>query len=238
MNSTDMSPNALPGMSAAGRDLQPPVPETAPAKFAVRVKELSERDRRRLLMHFLGLGEGDRLLRFGSTLPDEVITKYVQKLDFVRDTLFGVFDSKLKLVGAGHLAFAPRESLPAVTDATAKERVAEFGLSVSESARGMGIGTKMFERAAIHCRNADVDTLYMHCLSTNQTMIHIAKKANMEIHRAHGEADAYLKLLPANPASVLQEAVEEQVAVLDYTFKANTRAAVKWLGNLSGDKKD
>jgi RimJ/RimL family protein N-acetyltransferase len=208
------------------------------AKFVVRVKELSERDRRRLLMHFLALDDNDRYLRFGTVLPDELITRYVQKMDFARDAVFGVYDSNFKLVGVGHLAFAPRDGVPAVSDTTAKERVAEFGVSVSASARGIGIGSKLFERAAIHCRNADVDTLYMHCLASNQTMIHIAKKAGMEIHRLHGEADAYLKLRPANPASVMREAVEEQVASFDYAFKANARAATKWLEIMSSRPKD
>ena len=134
-------------------------PEEGPEKFPVRVKALAERDRRRLLMHFLALNESDRLLRFGTVLPDELLTRYVQKLNFSRDTVFGVYGSHFRLMGVGHLAFAPREALPAVRDATTKERVAEFGVSVSAEARGMGIGTKLFQRAAIHCRNADVDTL-------------------------------------------------------------------------------
>jgi RimJ/RimL family protein N-acetyltransferase len=205
-------------------------------KFPVRVKELSERDRRRLLMHFLSLDKADRLLRFGSALPDESVTRYVQMLNFSRDSVFGVYDTQFKLVGVGHLAFAPREAL-SLSKVTSKERVAELGISVSSSARGIGVGTKLFERAAIHCRNADVDTLYMQCLASNRTMIHIAKKAGMEIRREYGEADAYLALTPANPASVLQEAVEEQVAMFDYTFKANARAASKWLANLSSARK-
>jgi hypothetical protein len=57
--------------------------------------------------------------------------------------------------------------------------------------------------------------------------MHISKKAGMQIKREHGEADAYLQLPPPNPGSVLQEALEEQFAVLDYTLKANARAAVK-----------
>ena len=44
----------------------------------------------------------------------------------------------------------------------------------------------------------------MHCLTSNQTMMHIARKAGMEIQREYGEADAYLRLLPANPASMLR----------------------------------
>ncbi|MEN3366507.1 MAG: hypothetical protein V7606_3781 [Burkholderiales bacterium] len=201
-------------------------------KSPIRVKELCERDRRRLLMHFLALDKNDRLLRFGSVLPDELITRYVQRLDFNRDTIFGVYDDNLELAAVGHLAFAPREALPLVANATLKARVAEFGASVSASARGRGIGSKLFERAAIHCRNEDVDTLYIHCLASNQTMIHIAKKAGMEIHRDYGEADAYLTLSPANPRTVLREAVDEQIAQFDYTVKANTRAAFKWLGKL------
>lgn len=203
-------------------------------KPAVRVKSLSERDRRRLLMHFLALDSDDRLLRFGSVLPDELITRYVQKLDFSRDTVFGVYDDNLRLAGVGHIAFAPREALPVLSGATLKARIAEFGVSVSASARGKGIGSKLFERAAIHCRNEDVDTLYMHCLSSNKTMIHIAAKAGMEIHREYGEADAYLKLKPADPGSMLAEAVEEQFATFDYTLKANTKAAMKLWRRLPG----
>lgn len=205
-------------------------------KPTIRVKELSERDRRRLLMHFLALDDSDRLLRFGTILPDEQVTRYVQMLDFSRDKVFGVYDSNLELLGVGHLAFAAKEAMPSLSGATLKARIAEFGVSVAASARGMGIGTKLFERAAIHCRNEDVDILYMHCLASNQTMIHIAKKAGMEIQRGYGEADAYLKLTPANPGSMLQEAVEEQFAAFDYTLKANTKAAAKLLRKLPGIK--
>ncbi len=203
-------------------------------KPTVRVKQLEERDRRRMLKHFLALESSDRLLRFGTVLPDELITTYVQNMDFARDSVYGVYNRVFKLVAVGHLAFAPTDAKPSAV--TSKDCVAEFGVSVARSMRGMGVGTKLFERAAIHCRNVDVDTLYMHCLSSNQTMMHIAKKAGMEISRDHGEADAYLTLLPASPGTVLQEAVQEQFASLDYAVKANTRAAVKWFDRLPGRK--
>ncbi|MEO8408882.1 MAG: GNAT family N-acetyltransferase, partial [Oxalobacteraceae bacterium] len=185
MNTIDKHEQALPAAVAGEHDHS-----GAPGKVTVHVKELAERDRHRILRHFLALDDDDRTLRFGMRLNDELITQYVNQLDFSRDTIFGVYDSKFKLIGAGHLAFAPRDAYPDSVSATLKDRVAEFGVSVSASARGLGVGSKLFERAAIHCRNADVDTLYMHCLSSNQVMIHIAKKAGMEIHRDHGEADA------------------------------------------------
>ena len=193
---------------------------------AVLVKELGKRDRRRMLKHFLALDTNDRLLRFGTVLPDEQVHAYVNKIDFSRDIVFGVFSNVFQLVGVGHLAFGPAE--PGRAANTSKERVAEFGVSVSSSARGQGVGTRLFQRASIHCRNSDIDTLYMQCLSTNRTMMHIAKKAGMEIKREYGEADAYLHLPPPSPGSVMREALDEQLAVIDYTVKANARAAVKW----------
>lgn len=223
MNSTDRVIQLFAGLSHSDRDS-----EQASPKPIIRVRELSERDRRSLLMHCLALGENDRRLRFGSTMPDESITKYVQRIDFKRDTVFGVYDNKFHLVGVGHLAFVPRDALPTINRATGKECIAEFGVSVLESARGFGVGSKLFERAAIHCRNADVDTLYMHYLATNKTMIHIARKAGMEIQCNYGEADAYLKLLLASPVSVLKETAEEQVAMFDYPLQANARIARKW----------
>lgn len=214
------------------------LPAAVTGRRTVHVKELSERDRHRIASHFLTLDEQDRYLRFGMQISDALIMQYVNELDFSRDSIFGVYDRKFKLVGVGHLAFAAPDAYPDSVSAMVKDCVPEFGVSVSASARGLGVGSKLFERAAIHCRNADIDMLYMHCLSSNQVMFHIAKKAGMEIHREYGETDAYLKLLPASPGTVFKEAVEEQAASFDYALKANTRAAVKWLANLPGFKGD
>jgi len=199
-------------------------------KQPVLVKALGERDRRRVLRHFMALDRDDRLLRFGIMLQDEQVAAYVAKLDFAKDIVFGVYNRVFQLVGVGHLAFTSKEAHPDSINYTDKEKVAEFGVSVSKTARGQGVGTRLFERAAIHCRNSDVDTLYMQCLSSNRTMMHIAKKAGMEIQREYGEADAHLHLPPPSPASVLAEALDEQFAKIDYTVKANVRAAFRWFG--------
>lgn len=213
---------------------------TAPSgtgKPAIRIKELSERDRRGLLMHFLALDDNDRLLRFDSVLSDEAITRYVQMLDFSRNTVFGVYDDNQRLLGVGHLAFAAKEVYPALSGVTAKACIAEFGVSVLPHARGKGIGTKLFQRAAFHCRNRDVDVLYMHCLASNQAMIHIARKARMEIRRDCGDGNACLQLLPvADAGGVRYEAREEVAASVDHMLNANTNAVAKWWGRLSGSK--
>ncbi|WP_422393389.1 GNAT family N-acetyltransferase [Mycetohabitans endofungorum] len=183
---------------------------------AALVRELSSRDRARLHAHFLSLSDDDRLLRFGQRIPDHLIEHYVEGIDFSRDTVFGVFDDNLELVGVGHLAYLPDNG---------DKRTAEFGVSVLECARGHGIGTQLFERAAMRGRNTRVTTLYMHCLSRNLTMMHIARKAGMKIEYAHGEADAYLTLPPADPSSIMAELLQEQAAMFDYAMKRQARRA-------------
>lgn len=183
-------------------------------RASVLVRELTAGDRDQLLAHFLALGEEDRLLRFGQAAPDHVIENYVRSIDFTRDKVFGVYDHGLELVGVGHLAYLPAEG---------DKRTAEFGVSVLESSRGMGVGSKLFARAAMHSRNTRVTSLYMYCLSRNTTMMHIAKKAGMKIEYAYGSADAYLTLPPADQASILTEMLQEQAAVFDYAIKRHAR---------------
>lgn len=180
----------------------------------VLVRELTAGDRERLLAHFLALQSDDRLLRFGQAASDQVVENYVRTIDFERDTVFGVFDSALDVVGVGHLAYLPAEG---------EKRTAEFGVSVLERSRGKGIGTRLFERATMRCRNTHVTTLYMYCLSRNTTMMHIAKKAGMRIEYAYGSADAYLTLPPADQTSILSEMLHEQAAAFDYAIKRQTQ---------------
>ena len=182
------------------------------------VRQLTTGDLKRLLAHFVALDDDDRVLRFGQRTSDAVIENYVRSIDFVNDAVFGVFDSALRLVGVGHLAYLPVRN-------SDEPRTAEFGLSVSQRARGTGVGSALFSRAAMRSRNAGVGILYMHCLSHNATMMHIARKAGMDIHRDYGEADAYLTLPPADSSSILGEMFQEQAAVFDYALKRQVRHA-------------
>lgn len=195
------------------------------------VRELSEQDRPFMLNHFLGLSPSDRRLRFGAVLPDEAVNRYVQNIDFTRDTVFGVYESTYNLVGVGHLAFLDPVALPAL-EGDRIGRIAEFGVSVSAPMRRKNVGTKLFDRAAIHCRNNHVNTLYIHCLASNKPMLCIAEKAGMKIHKNHGEVDGYLHLPAPDTESLRQEHAEERVALLDYALDGRMRNAVRWLRNL------
>jgi len=182
---------------------------------AIPVRELHAGHSDEILSHLLQLNDEDRRLRFGTQTPDEVIADYVEQLDFNKDTVFGIFDDDLKLIGMAHLAYLP--------ESKNQTRAAEFGVSVLPEGRAQGLGTALLQRSAVHARNTRIETLYVHCLASNKAMMHLAQKADMRVEYAYGDADAYLKLSPASPATIVEEAANEQWADLDYAIKSNLK---------------
>lgn len=85
------TPSIIPGSGKSIGDMQRR--KVVKIKIpTILIKELSRHARKRLLRNFLALDSGDRLLRFGSVLPDELVKRYVENLDFSLDTIFGVYD--------------------------------------------------------------------------------------------------------------------------------------------------
>ena len=55
-------------------------------------------------------------------------------------------------------------------------------------------------------------------------MLHIARKLGMTVCLEAGEADAFLHLPGADPASVAGEFVDQRLALFDYALKAQAMA--------------
>ena len=72
--------------------------------------ELTPVDRAALERHFLALDADDRRLRFGAPQNDSAMRAYVERIDFSRDAVFGVWDADLQLIGAAHLARAGKRA--------------------------------------------------------------------------------------------------------------------------------
>lgn len=178
----------------------------------IHIRELSRLDRAALAGHLLALGTEDRRLRFGLPLKDETVRAYVARINFERDAAFGVYDDALYLIAAAHLARSDGH--------------AELGVSVLPGYRGRGIGGALLGRAHLRARNWGVRSLFMHCLTENGTMMHLARKQEMQIVVKSGEADAWLKLPPADASSHFGEVFQQRVALFDYALKQG-RA---WLG--------
>ena len=194
----------------------------------VPIRTLSESDRPGILTHLLALDNADRYLRFGHAASDEHVSAYVGGLNFNRDEIFGIFSRKLQLLALAHLAYP--------TTVIGLDAV-EFGVSVAKHVRGRGYGTHLFERAAMHARNDGFAQIYIHALSENTAMLKIARNAGAIVQRDGSEADAYLRLPPANLDSHVTEIVQEQIAQADYRIKRQARQFSRVLGSLRLNRK-
>jgi GNAT superfamily N-acetyltransferase len=100
---------------------------------------------------------------------------------------------------------------------------AELGMSVRSEDRGVGLGKRLFERAAMLARNHGVRMLFIQALSENDAMLAIARQAGARVEAIGSESEAYLLLEAPDLDSRLTEVVEEQVAEADYLMKAQAK---------------
>ena len=173
----------------------------------VAVLRLNPRYRDDVVRHLLQLPAEDRRLRFGHSIPDGSIRKYVEGIDFGRDSVFGIHGPELELIGVAHVALDP------------EKRIAELGVSVEPSLRGKGYGFALLQRAVLHAANLGYRTLFMYCLAENGIMMHLARKAGLTVVIERGEADARLKLDRFAHGSPLREAWADQFALVDCMLK-------------------
>jgi ribosomal protein S18 acetylase RimI-like enzyme len=182
--------------------------------MTIPVQRLTAGARDAYRAHLAALDPDDTRLRFGSVIGRDAIAAYVDRIDFDRDVVFGVRDDALRVVGAAHLAM--------LDDGTA-----ELGVSVDRDHRRRGMGGALVRRAAEHSRNRNVRMLYMHCLADNAAMMHIARRAGMAVVFESGHADAHLTLPPADPASLIGEALADGIALVDFTLKTRVNAMAR-----------
>lgn len=177
--------------AAAGATASPPfTPVNAAAARGIAQRDyvvttLDESFRDEVLAHFLALDAEERALRFGHAVRNHTIEAYVAGIPFERHVMFGAYDTRLRLVGVGHLALAGQDE---VRDET------EFGVSVERAARRRGIAMTLMQCALAAARERDVRTFSLHFSSGNTAMHRIACAAGMTLQHAYGEVHGVLDL--------------------------------------------
>ena len=228
--------NLIRASLEVGRDfLRPPHEGTSEsgAKRAtpslVPIRSLGENHRNRIAAHLLSLDERDRYLRFGYSAQDAHIQRYVDKLDFERDEMFGIYNRRLDLIAMAHLARAAEKNCQAC---------AEFGVSVLPIARGRGYGARLFERAAMNATNDGISLLFIHALTENVAMLKIAHNAGALVERDGTETEAYLHLPRATLDTQVTEMIEEQIAQTDYRIKVQAKQFWSFLADVQDIRRD
>src|SRR5450432_2012098 len=185
----------------------------------VPIRSLGPRHRERIAAHLLALDERSRYLRFGYLASDAQIGRYIDRLEFDHDEVFGIFNRRLELIAMAHLAHRPGDAH------RGRLAASEFGVSVLPKARRRGFGGRLFEHAMLHARNRGVHSIFIYALSENTAMLKLARRAGATVEREGPESEAWLKLPPDSFVSHLDEMLVGRAAELDYRMKLLSRRA-------------
>ena len=180
-------------------------------------KIINEADKENLLRHFLqDIVGDDRRLRFGHVLPDAGVEDYVQKTfkDFGCKNMWFIVDMpstytlNRKVIASCHVAY------------DSKTNTAEMGCTVSKDFRGKQIGQELFNRGVTWARMLGAETIFMHCLSENKVIQHIAQKGGMTVVTIDpAEKESTIKVSKNPIVAGFEDAVMESMAVYDMTIR-------------------
>jgi len=162
------------------------------------IRPLTVFERKSARNFYLALPADDRRKRFCCTLSDETLSRYVDRLNFTRDTILGAFDEYARIVGLAELVHGPEGS--------------EMAFSVRPEWRGQKIGTLLMERLLSRARMRGVKKVFVIFLSDNTPMRRMALRAGMSVRTADGESHAARELPPASAQEVMRWFLEESLA--------------------------
>lgn len=187
---------------------------TLVAAVVIVIKNISPAE---YLTHLLELDKESIRLRFGVALNEHAITSYVMGIP-KDDYLIGAIDrDNAGLLGAVHLA---------LDDA---HKQAEVGISTALKYRREGVAQTLMEYILAMCRNRNIEQLYMMCLSSNQAMINLCKKAGLAVVSKNGESETILELPKLNVDSLVKEFTMTNMIIADLIMKPFSASWKNWI---------
>lgn len=156
--------------------------------------------------HLLALDADSRYTRFGYMIKDEVIEQLCDRFeaDLKNHKIFVIENEQLEVVAAGHIAL--------------EDDTTELAFSVLKEYRRQGMGDALMKRTIEWCQNRNIKGGCMVCLSTNAAIKALAKKHGVLINQG-GETMANIEIPHSTAASIMNEAVDSNLARLDHLGK-------------------
>jgi len=143
-----------------------------------------------------GLNAQDRRMYFGLSVSDEYIDNLIKRITAAPEQhSFLVSYNCTGWLGVLHIARMTDDSI-------------EFGLSVYEEYRNMGIGSDLIREGIVWARNRGYKQLYLHCVKWNTAMAHLADKHDLEMSNQDGDLDVVARLAPPSWYSLQQETAD------------------------------
>lgn len=170
-------------------------------------KVMHEKDENLIYDHFTNdiIGE-DRYLRFGMTVNEDFIEKYLCDAfqNFGKENMWFISIADGKVVGSVHVNIDSRGN-------------AEMGFTVAPFYRGCGIAQNLFYRGSTWAAMQGAKTIFTHCLSQNKIMQHIAKKNGMTIVTLDAtEKEATINVTKGVLRSYYEDLTMDNLAFVDH----------------------
>ena len=188
-------------------------------------------DKEKLIDHFMiDIVDNDRRLRFGYEAPDSSVKKYVEdslenygyvNMWFVVEVdALDRFSGK-KIIATCHVSMNKQTN------------TAEMGCTVSPDYRNQKIGQELFNRGITWARMAGAENVFMHCLSENRAIQHIAKKGGMTVVTIDPtEKESTIQIKQNQFEAGFKDMIMDQIAVYDAAIRQQTFFANKFLKGL------
>jgi RimJ/RimL family protein N-acetyltransferase len=172
------------------------------------IKKSAAAESLQLQKHLIRLDPDSRRLRFGASVRDEYVMRFVEGIDWSSSIHLGYFSGD-RLCGAAHLVWHDLSYPPGV----------EYAVSVEVPHQGVGVGSELTRRAVTIARNRGLRELYMICLRENARMRHVARKVGAAVILAGAEAAGKVSLPHADPVSLWQEAFDDGTGLVADTLE-------------------
>ena len=174
-------------------------------------------DKENLKLHFLKDIQGDdRRLRFGHMLPDPGVEDYIENT-FKK---YGTSDMWFIVDVESPETFGRKVIATCHVHYDTKTSTAELGLTVGPDYRNKKIGQELFTRGITWARMRGAETIFMHCLSENRAIQHIAKKGGMTVVTIDPSEKESTITVKKNPVVAgFEDTIFEQMAVYDMVVR-------------------
>ena len=188
-------------------------------------RKLAHLDKQKLIDHFMNdiVGE-DRRLRFGFEAPDSSVKEYIDnsiKYDYGYCSMWFVVDEGDKIVATCHVSL------------NKETNTAEMGCTVSPEFRNQKVGQELFNRGVTWARMAGAEHVFMHCLSENKVIQHIAKKGGMTVVTIDpSEKESTIEVKQSRVEAGFRDYVMDTIAVYDMAVRHHYFFVKKYLKGL------
>ena len=188
-------------------------------------RKLAHLDKQKLIDHFMNdIVDNDRRLRFGFEAPDSSVKEYIEKsitYDYGYTSMWFVVDEGDRIVATCHVSLN-RET-----------NTAEMGCTVSPDYRNQKIGQELFTRGITWARMAGAEHVFMHCLSENKVIQHIAKKGGMTVVTIDpSEKESTIQVKQNRFEAGFKDYVMDTIAVYDMAVRQQYFFVKKYLKGL------